>query len=123
MVFSQAAMNGASLPKYLICGENIMVNGHVHSIKFDDKYHHLFNLSFMNADEISVIQSLLNGQAVEQTKLPALNAVKKSVEEIINMAIVKDTQPAAERIDFAAERIDFAVLQDAKDAEAEVVDE
>ena len=98
-----------------------MASGHVHSIKFDDdKYYHLFNLSFMNADEISVIQSLLNGQAVEQAKLPALNAVKKSVEEIINMAIVKDTQPEAERIDFAAEA---KALREAKDAESEVVED
>lgn len=80
------------------------VNGHVHSVKLENgNYYHLFALQYMNVDEISVLQSLLNGQAVEQNKLPSLNSLKKSVEEIINMAIVRDTQPEAERIDFDEE--------------------
>lgn len=77
-----------------------MASGHLHSVHLEnDKYHHVFNLMFMTDDEVFVIQQSLQGKPIPQERLAALNNVKKSVDEIINMAIVKNTQPKIERID------------------------
>lgn len=74
--------------------------GHLHSIHHGDgKYTHLFNLQFMNVAEIEVLQNLLSGRPIPKERMQASNSLKKSVDEIINMAIVKEKQPASENTD------------------------
>jgi len=76
-----------------------MATGHLHSVILDDdRYHHLFNLMFLNSDEIDVIRLSLSGKPIPQDKLHAINNLRKSVDEIINMAVVKNTQPQSERL-------------------------
>lgn len=76
-----------------------MANGHLHSIDLENNtYHHLFNLMFMTKGEILVLQNLLNGELAgkHSGNIKALHSIKQSVEQIINMAIARDTQPEAE---------------------------
>lgn len=97
-----------------------MAVGHVHSIKLDDnRYYHLFNLQFMSADEIDVIRLSLSGQPIPSEKLNAVNNLKKSIDEIINMAIVKDTQPASERIEEDRREVETEEAEDAGEDTAE----
>jgi len=78
-----------------------MANGHVHSVYLENgKYHHLFNLLFMTYQEIEMMNLLLNGKPIPQDKLVIINSIKKSVEEMVNKAVVKDHQPVQERIEY-----------------------
>ena len=109
-----------------------MANGHLHSIDLEnDKYHHLFILMFMTKGEILVLQNLLNAELAGKNSgnIKALHSLKQSVEQIINMAIARDTQPdePKESIPFpdmektsAPKIIDVEAV---KDEEAELTEE
>jgi len=72
--------------------EKIMASGHLHSVKLDDKFHHLYNLQYMDSDEIMVIYNSLNGVPIPIEKQPSLDGLKKVISELILSTRNKDKE-------------------------------
>lgn len=96
-----------------------MSTGHLHTVILEDnRNHHLFNLMFMNVEEIDVLKLSLDGKPIPQNKLSAVNNLRRSIDQIINMAVVKDTQPESEKLSIKEiEEINGEQINEEKDEE------
>jgi len=95
-------------------------NGHVHSVYLKEGgYHHLFNLMFMTSSEIEIIQLALSGRPIPKDMSSSAESVREAVDNIINVAVAKDHQPAQERIEPSDQIKDAKIVEEKKDDETD----
>lgn len=69
-----------------------MASTHLHSVKLQEGFHHIYNIQFINEDELMVIFNSLNGTPIPVEKQPILDDLKRAISELIMLTRNKNKE-------------------------------
>lgn len=93
-----------------------MASSHVHSVREENGFHHLFNLMFMTVPEVETIALALSAKPIPVDKIDTLNNLKEHIRKMHDAAITKDAELHREEINSIGKD-----EVEAKEVDAEVI--
>ena len=96
-----------------------MASSHVHSVREENGFHHLFNLMFMTVPEIETIGLALSAKPIPVDKIDILNNLKEHIRKMHDAAITKDAELHREEINSIGK--DEGEVREVREVDAEVI--